>query len=70
MVERPRLHLLARYGAVKIKNLIAKNEVNVIGNKILAIPRRKEEKFFNIELDIEEGEIDKIVGEEIRKGFS
>ena len=40
LVARPRLYLLARNGAVKIKNLIAKNEVNVIGNKILAIPRR------------------------------
>jgi len=50
---------------VDIKNLIARNEVKVIGNKILAIPRRTEEKFFNIELDIEEEEIDKIVEEEI-----
>ena len=39
--------------------------MNVIGNKILAIARRKEEKFFNIELDLEEEEIDKIVEEEI-----
>ena len=50
---------------VDIKNLIAKNEVKVIGNKILAIPRRKEAKFFNIELDLKEGDIDEIVEEEI-----
>ena len=56
---------MAAVKEVDIKNLIARNEVKVIGNKILAIPRRTEEKFFNIELDIEEEEIDKIVEEEI-----
>ena len=56
---------MAAVKEVDIKNLIARNEVKVIGNKILAIPRRTEENFFNIELDIEEEELDKIVEEEI-----
>ena len=56
---------MAAVKEVDLKNLIARNEVKVIGNKILAIPRRTEEKIFNIELDIEEEEIDKIVEEEI-----
>ncbi|NQE46624.1 hypothetical protein C5S31_11445 [ANME-1 cluster archaeon GoMg2] len=56
---------MAAIKEVDIKNLIARNEVKVIGNKILAIPRRTEEKFFKIELDLEEEEIDKIVEEEI-----
>jgi hypothetical protein len=56
---------MAAIKEVDIKNLIAINEVKVIGNKILAIPRRTKEKFFKIELDIEEKEIDKIVEEEI-----
>jgi len=50
---------------VDIKNLIDKSEVKVIGNKILAIPRRRGEKIFNIELDLEEDEIDRMVEEEI-----
>ena len=48
-----------------MKNMLARNEVKVIGTKILAIPRRKEEKFFNNKLDLEEGDIDEIVGAEL-----
>ena len=50
---------------VDIKDMLARIEVKMIGTKILAIPRGKEEKFFNIELNLEEGDIDEIVGAEL-----
>lgn len=44
---------------------IKHEDIRIVGNRLISVPKKKEKGFFHVEIDIPEEEIDELLSDEI-----
>lgn len=50
---------------IEVMDFIKNKDVKLIGDRLITVPKMKEKKFFNVEMDVPEEEIDELLNDEV-----
>ena len=53
---------------IEVMDFIRNKEVKLIGDRLITIPKMKEKRFFKVEMDVPEEEIDELLNNEVPNG--
>jgi hypothetical protein len=48
-----------------VMDFMKNKDVKLIGDRLITVPKKKEKKFFHVEMDVPEEEIDELLNDEV-----